>query len=101
MPKPDGRQRPIGIAAPEDKIVQQAVVTILHEIHEVDRRRFSYSFRLGRHAHQALHALSVGMIPPPHTPVPVTCLAHGCGGTWKRGRAVPNVEGTFVRKGDG
>ena len=61
LPKPDGRQRPIGIAALEDKIVQQAVVTILHEIYEVDFRGFSYGFRPGRHAHQALDALSVGI----------------------------------------
>ena len=61
LPKPDGRQRPIGIAALEDKIVQQAVVTILNEIYEVDFRGFSYGFRPGRHAHQALDALSVGI----------------------------------------
>ena len=61
LPKPDGRQRPIGIAALEDKIVQQAVVTILNEIYEVDFRGFSYGFRPGRHAHQALDALAVGM----------------------------------------
>ena len=41
LPKPDGQQRPIGIAALEDKIVQQAVVTILNEIYEVDFRGFS------------------------------------------------------------
>ena len=61
LPKPDGRQRPIGIAALEDKIVQQAVVTILNEIYEVDFRGFSYGFRPGRHAHQALDALTVGI----------------------------------------
>ena len=61
LPKPDGRQRPIGIAALEDKIVQQAVVTILNEIYEVDFRGFSYGFRPGRHTHQALDALSVGI----------------------------------------
>ena len=61
LPKPDGRKRPIGIAALEDKIVQQAVVTILNEVYEVDFRGFSYGFRPGRHAHQALDALSVGM----------------------------------------
>lgn len=48
IPKADGRQRPIGIAAVEDKIVQQAVVTILNEIYEVDFRGFSYGFRPGR-----------------------------------------------------
>jgi group II intron reverse transcriptase/maturase len=61
LPKPDGRQRPIGIAALEDKIVQQAVVTILNEIYEVDFRGFSYGFRPGRSPHQALDALSVGI----------------------------------------
>src|SRR3982750_1617659 len=61
IPKADGRQRPIGIAALEDKIVQQGVVTILNEIYEVDFRGFSYGFRPGRNPHQALDALSVGL----------------------------------------
>jgi RNA-directed DNA polymerase len=61
IPKADGRQRPIGIAALEDKIVQQAVVTILNEIYEVDFRGFSYGFRPGRSPHQALDALNVGI----------------------------------------
>lgn len=61
LAKADGRQRPIGIAALEDKIVQQAVVTILNEIYEVDFRGFSYGFRPGRSPHQALDALSVGI----------------------------------------
>jgi group II intron reverse transcriptase/maturase len=61
IPKPDGRQRPLGIAALEDKIVQQAVVTILNEIYEVDFRGFSYGFRPGRGPHQALDALNVGL----------------------------------------
>jgi RNA-directed DNA polymerase len=61
IPKADGRQRPIGIAALEDKIVQQAVVTILNEIYEVDFRGFSYGFRPGRGPHDALDALSVGI----------------------------------------
>jgi RNA-directed DNA polymerase len=61
IPKADGRQRPLGVAALEDKIVQQAVVTILHEIYEVDFRGFSYGFRPGRSPHQALDALSVGL----------------------------------------
>src|SRR5260370_552625 len=59
--KADGLKRPIGIAALEDKVVQQAVVTILNEIYEVDFRGFSYGFRPGRHPHQALDALSVGI----------------------------------------
>jgi group II intron reverse transcriptase/maturase len=61
LEKPDGRQRPIGIAALEDKIVQQAVMTILNEVYEVDFRGFSYGFRPGRSPHQALDALSVGI----------------------------------------
>jgi group II intron reverse transcriptase/maturase len=61
IPKADGRQRPLGIAALEDKIVQQGVVTILNEIYEVDFRGFSYGFRPGRSPHQALDALNVGI----------------------------------------
>src|SRR5690348_1781536 len=61
IPKADGRQRPLGIAALEDKIVQQAVVTILNQIYEVDFKGFSYGFRPGRSPHQALDALTVGM----------------------------------------
>jgi RNA-directed DNA polymerase len=61
LKKPDGRQRPIGIAAMEDKVVQQAVVTILNAIYEVDFRGFSYGFRPGRSPHDALDALSVGI----------------------------------------
>jgi group II intron reverse transcriptase/maturase len=61
IPKGDGRQRPLGIAALEDKIVQQAVVTILNAIYEVDFRGFSYGFRPGRGPHSALDALHVGI----------------------------------------
>ncbi len=61
IPKADGRQRPLGVAALEDKIVQQAVVTILNQIYEVDFRGFSYGFRPGRSPHQALDALVVGL----------------------------------------
>src|SRR6201988_2630553 len=61
IPKPDGRQRPLGIAALEDKSVQQAVVTILNQIYEEDFRSFSYGFRPGRSQHQALDALYVGV----------------------------------------
>jgi group II intron reverse transcriptase/maturase len=61
IPKADGRQRPLGIAALEDKIVQQAVVTILNKIYEVDFRGFSYGFRPGRGPHPALDALNVGI----------------------------------------
>ncbi len=61
IPKADGRQRPLGIAALEDKVVQQAVVTILNQIYEVDFRGFSYGSRPGRSQHQALDALVVGI----------------------------------------
>jgi RNA-directed DNA polymerase len=61
IPKADGRQRPLGIAALEDKIVQQAVVTILNHIYEVDFKDFSYWFRPRRSPHQALDALTVGI----------------------------------------
>src|SRR5881394_1459678 len=62
IPKADGRQRPLGIAALEDKIVQQAVVTVLNEIYEADFLGFSYGFRPGRSPHRALDALSVGIV---------------------------------------
>jgi RNA-directed DNA polymerase len=62
IPKPDGRKRPLGIAALEDKIVQQAVVAVLNEIYESDFLGFSYGFRPGRGAHRALDALSVGIV---------------------------------------
>lgn len=55
--KDDGSQRPIGIAATEDKIVQQALVWILQEIYEEDFIGFSYGFRLGRGQHHALDSL--------------------------------------------
>ena len=59
--KADGRMRPLGIAALEDKIVQQAVRTVLEYIYEEDFLGFSYGFRPGRGCHQALDALCVGM----------------------------------------
>ena len=62
IPKADGRQRPLGIAALEDKIVQQAVVTVLNQIYEVDFLGFSYGFRPGRSQHDALDALWVGLM---------------------------------------
>jgi group II intron reverse transcriptase/maturase len=58
IPKSDGRQRPLGIAALEDKIVQQATVTILNQIYEEDFLGFSYGFRPGRGQHDALDALA-------------------------------------------
>src|SRR6202030_558424 len=62
IPKADGRQRPLGIAALEDKIVQHAVVTILNQIYEEDFLGFSYGFRPGRSQHQALDALSYALL---------------------------------------
>jgi RNA-directed DNA polymerase len=61
IPKADGRQRPLGVAALEDKIVQQSVVTTLNQIYEIDFKGFSYGFRPGRSPHQALDALTVGI----------------------------------------
>jgi RNA-directed DNA polymerase len=61
IPKADGRQRPLGVAALEDKIVQQAVVVILNAIYEEDFLGFSYGFRPGRSQHQALDALSFAL----------------------------------------
>ncbi len=61
IPKADGRQRPLGIAALEDKIVQSAVVRILNAIYETDFLGFSYGFRPGRNQHDALDALTVGI----------------------------------------
>jgi len=61
IPKPDGRQRPLAVAALEDKIVQRAVATVLNAIYEEDFLGFSYGFRPGRGAHDALDALSVGI----------------------------------------
>jgi RNA-directed DNA polymerase len=59
--KADGRQRPLGIAALEDKIVQQAVKTVLEPIYEEDFLGFSYGFRPGRSCHNALDALWMGI----------------------------------------
>jgi retron-type reverse transcriptase len=89
IPKADGRRRPLGIAALEVKIVQQAVVTILNQIYEVDFKGFSYGFRPGRSPHQALDALAVGIQrkrvnwvlddsfagfrPPVFRPFPISC----------------------------
>jgi RNA-directed DNA polymerase len=62
IPKPDGRQRPLGIAALEDKIVQQAVVEVLNQIYEEDFAGFSYGYRPGCSAHNALDSLSAGIV---------------------------------------
>lgn len=61
IPKADGRRRPIGIAALEDKIVQQAVSQVLGAIYEEDFANFSYGFRPGRGPHDALDAIWVAI----------------------------------------
>src|ERR1700684_3880386 len=61
IPKPDGRQRPIAVAALEDKIVQRATAAVLSAIYEEDFLGFSYGFRPGRGTHDALDALIVGI----------------------------------------
>src|SRR6516162_3116500 len=60
--KEDGRQRPLGVAALEDQIVQYAVVTILNQIYEEDFLGFSFGFRPGRSQHEALDALSYALL---------------------------------------
>ncbi len=62
IPKPDGRLRPLGIAALEDKILQRAVVEVLGAIYETDFLGFSYGFRPGRSPHHALDALAAGIV---------------------------------------
>src|SRR5215469_9900054 len=62
IPKADGRQRPLGIPALEDKIVQRAAVEVLNAIYETDFLGFSYGFRPGRSQHQALDALYTGLL---------------------------------------
>ena len=61
IPKADGRQRPLGIATLEDKILQRAVAGVLNAIYEADFRGFSYGFRPGRGPHEALDALAAGI----------------------------------------
>jgi RNA-directed DNA polymerase len=61
IPKPNGRQRPLAVAALEDKIVQRAVVALLNAIYEEDFLGISYGFRPGRGTHDALDALCVGI----------------------------------------
>ena len=60
--KEDGRQRPLGVPALEDKIVQRATVEVLNAIYETDFLGFSYGFRPGRSQHHALDALYVGLL---------------------------------------
>ena len=61
IPKPDGRQRPLAVAALEDKLVQRATAAVLNQIYEEDFLGFSYGFRPGRGQHDALDALHVGI----------------------------------------
>jgi len=62
IPKGDGRQRPLGVPTLEDKIVQSATAEVLNAVYEQDFLGFSYGFRPGRSAHDALDALSVGLV---------------------------------------
>lgn len=62
IPKADGRQRPIGIPALEDKIVQRAATEVLNAVYESEFKGFSYGFRPGRSQHRALDALYIGLM---------------------------------------
>jgi len=62
IPKADGRQRPLGVTALEDKIVQRAAVEVMNAIYETDFLGFSYGFRPGRSQHNALDALYTGLL---------------------------------------
>src|SRR5215469_113774 len=62
IPKPDGRQRPLGVTALEDKLLQRATVEVLNVIYETDFLGFSYGFRPGRSPHDALDALYAGLL---------------------------------------
>jgi len=61
IPKPDGRERPIGITALEDKVVQRATVEVLNAVYEEEFLGFSHGFRPGRSPHNALDAVTVGI----------------------------------------
>ena len=61
IPKPDGRLRPLGVTALEDKLLQRALVEVLNAVYEQDFVGFSYGFRPGRSPHDALDALVVGL----------------------------------------
>jgi retron-type reverse transcriptase len=96
IPKPDGRQRPLAVAALEDKIVQRAVATLLNAIYEEDFLGVSYWFRPGRGTHDALDALCGGIHSkkvsfvldqtcPTYTVAPLSSPTRFCAG---RGRAI-------------
>src|SRR3984957_10765555 len=61
IPKADGRQRPLAVAAREDKIVQGALVMVLNAVYEEHFLGFSYGFRPGRGPHDALDALAAAI----------------------------------------
>ncbi|MGH9381744.1 MAG: group II intron reverse transcriptase/maturase [Thermoanaerobaculia bacterium] len=62
IPKADGRQRPLGVTALEDKVVQRATVEVMNAVYETDFLGFSYGFRPGRSQHNALDALYTGLL---------------------------------------
>ena len=62
IPKPDGRQRPLGVTTLEDKLVQRATTEVLNAVYESDFLGFSYGFRPGRSQHNALDALYTGLL---------------------------------------
>src|SRR6266850_972777 len=62
IPKADGRQRPLGVTALEDKIVQRATVEVMNAIYETDFLGLSYGYRPGKNPHNALDALYVGLL---------------------------------------
>jgi RNA-directed DNA polymerase len=62
IPKGDGKTRPIGIPTHEDKVLQRAVVMVLEPVYEQEFFDFSYGFRPGRSAHQALETLWRGLM---------------------------------------
>ena len=61
IPKADGKERPLGVASLEDKIVQRAVAKVMNAIYEADFLGFSYGFRPERSQHNALDALAAGL----------------------------------------
>jgi retron-type reverse transcriptase len=73
IPKADGRLRPLGIAALEDKILQRAVTGVLNAVYETDFLGFSYGFRPGRSPHDALDALTAGIYKRPWMRWPRGC----------------------------